>query len=228
MWRLTKPAAPSETLVWPLLNMSVLVERDFYARFLSESKWLDSFSGSQRKIVVLGQPGIGKSSFGVWLLAQLLRSNRTVVYSRNSSMSRSHPVVAHYVFHAGVAFETSAADLGSVSTLLAQPSVVHISDSLQPRLQDLCHKILITSPDPGVWRWFVEKEYASTAYFPLFDYAELEALREAEFGEMLPQETLRLRVKAWGLSTRAAFSPHQREVGKPICCRTLCGSAPCG
>ena len=214
MWRLTKPATPSDQLVWPLLNMSVLLERDFYTRFLSESQWLGDFSGSQRKIAVLGQPGIGKSSFGLWLLAQLLRRNRTVVYSRNSSMSSSLPMVAHYVFHAGVAFETSSADLSAVSMLLAQPSVVHISDSLQPRLPDLCHKVLITSPDPRVWRWFVEKEYASTAYFPLFDYAELEALREAEFGGALSQETLRLRVKAWGLSTRAAFSPHQREVGK--------------
>jgi hypothetical protein len=80
----------------------------------------------------------------------------------------------------------------------------------------MCHKILIAPPDPDVWRWFVTKEFARTAYFPLYDYAELVALREAEFGEALSPDKLRLRVKAWGLSTRAAFSPHQNEDGQDI------------
>ena len=216
MWRLANPAAPSEALTWPLLRASALVERDFYARFLTEGQWLGDFSGAQRRMAVLGQPGIGKSSFGLWLLAQLLRSDRTVVYSRNSSMPRSPPIVVHYAFHGGVAFETATSDLGAVAALLAEPSVVHISDGLPPRLPDLCHKVLISPPDPCVWRWFVEKEHASTAYFPLYDYAELEALREAEFGAALPPETLKLRAKAWGLTPRAVFSPNQRELGKAI------------
>jgi hypothetical protein len=169
MWRLTDPSAPCKSLKWPFLEASVLVERDFYPRFLCEGQWLGSFSGAQRKFAVLGQPGIGKSSFGVWLLMQQLRSNCTVVYSRGSTKARATPVVMHYVFHAGVAFKTSVADLGAVDALLSQPSVVHICDSLPPRLGDLCHQVLLTSPDPDVWRWFVMKEYARTAYFPLYN-----------------------------------------------------------
>ena len=216
MWRLPDPVPPAQPLTWPLLDARVLVERDFYARFLSESQWLDNFSGPQRKVAVLGQPGIGKSSFGIWLLTQLLRSGRTVVYSRNSTKAGIAPVVLHYVFHAGSAFETSSADLGVLDALLDERSVVHISDSLPPRLRDKCHKVLITSPDPLVWGWFVNKEFATPAHFPPYAYAEMEALREAEFGAALPQETMDLRVRAWGLSTRAVFSPNQRAVGDGV------------
>ena len=63
-----------------------------------------------------------------------------------------------------------------LNALLSQPSVVHISDSLPPRLGDCCHKVLITSPDPDIWRWFVEKEGAVQACFPPYDIAEMEAL----------------------------------------------------
>ena len=195
----------------------MLVERDFYSKFLFNGEWLSNFDGTQRKFVVLGQPGIGKSSFGIWLLAQLLRSNRTVVYSRNSTKARFTPVMMHYVFHRGMAFTTSpTSDLGAANALLAQPSVVHISDSLPPRLGDLCHKVLITSPDPDVWLWFAEKEYAQTAFFPLYNNHELEALREAEFGSALPPSTLAMRVRGWGPSTRAAFSPFQSQVKDSI------------
>jgi hypothetical protein len=216
MWRLPDPALPAQPLTWPLLDARALVERDFYARFLSESQWLDSFSGPQRKVAVLGQPGIGKSSFGVWLLTQLLRSGRTVVYSRNCTRAGTAPVVLHYVFHAGAAFETSSADLGVLDALLDERSVVHICDGLPPRMRDKCHKVLITSPDPLVWGWFVNKEFATPAHFPPYAYAEMEALREAELGAALPQETMDLRVRAWGLSTRAVFSPNQRAVGDGV------------
>jgi hypothetical protein len=216
MWRLSDPSDPSRPLAWPFLEALVLVERDFYARFLCESQWLGNFSGPQRKIAVLGQPGIGKSAFGVWLLAQLLRSGRTVVYSRDYAAPGAAADVKHFVYHRGIAFKLHSSELGCIDSLLDSPAVVHLCDGLKPRGGATCHQVLVTSPDPGVWRRFVQKEYASTAYFPLFDYAELEALRKAEFGDALPRETLALRVSAWGLSTRAAFSPHQMEVSRAI------------
>jgi hypothetical protein len=165
---------------------------------------------------VLGQPGIGKSAFGVWLLAQLLRSGRTVVYSRSFAKSGVAADVKHFVYHRGTAYKVRGSELGCIDSLLQDPAVVHLCDSIKPQGGDECHKVLITSPDPGVWRWFVEKENAKPAYFPLFDYAELEALREAEFGAALAPETLRLRVSAWGLSPRAVFSPNQQVVGTAV------------
>ena len=216
MWHLSDPHDPLKPLLWPFLDAHVLVERDFYSHFLTDTKWLNSFSGEQRKFAVLGQPGIGKSAFGIWLLTQLLRSNRTVVYSRNFSKSGMAPDVKHFIFHRGTAFKTIKNNLGHVDKLLQVPSVVHLCDSIKPQGGDRCHKILISSPDPGVWRWFVLKEYARTAYFPLFNFQEMEALREAEFGSLLPPEILKLRVRAWGLSTRAVFSPNQQEVGADV------------
>lgn len=216
MWRLHDANHPEKPLPWPFLQASVLVERDFYARVLEGESWLGGLpsvcDAKQRKLAVVGQPGIGKSSFGLWLLAQLLRSGRTVVYTRCSTRARAVPSTQHYVFHRGVAFETTSADLGAANALLSQPSVVHISDSLPPRLGDCCHKVLITSPDPDIWRWFVEKEGAVQACFPPYDFAEMEALRAAEYGDTISRQVLELRVEAYGLSTRAALASNQWEV----------------
>ena len=214
LWRLCDPTDPSKPLNWPFLNAHVLLERDFYAQVLLESKWLGGLSGKQRMLTVLGQPGIGKSAFGLWLLAHLLRTNRTVVYSRNFSKSDKLSDVKHMVFHRGVAFKIT--DLDSVDMLLNDPSVVHLCDSIKPIGAGHCHKVLITSPDPDVWRWFVQKEGAKTAYFPVASEEEVEVLRAAEFGDALPKETLALRMLAWGPLTRALFSPEQAEVGDDI------------
>ena len=213
MWRLHD--CQGQPLQWPFLQATALVERDFYARVLEGEPWLGGLpvrGARQRKLAVVGQPGIGKSSFGLWLLAKLLRAGRTVVYTRCSTKARAVPVTQHYVFHRGVAFETASAGLGAASALLSQPSVVHISDSLPPRLGDCCHKVLITSPDPDIWRGFVEKEGAVHACFPTYDLAEMEALRAAEYGDTISRQLLELRVQAYGLSTRAVLASNQWEV----------------
>lgn len=215
LWRLWDPAAPAIALQWPLLEQFVLIERDFYAGFYHGDAWLASLpaEGPQRKVAVLGQPGIGKSSFGLWLLAQLLRADRTVVYSRNSAKRGSPPDMDHFVFHRGVAFELTGGDSSPAArVLLKAPAVVHICDSCKPRMRAACHKILITSPDPLIWRFFVEKEGAREAFFPLYSDAELAALRDAEFGDSLPQEVMVQRVRAWGPVPRQVFSRNRRRV----------------
>ena len=215
MWRIyNSEMSTIKQLKWPFLDANVLIERDFYSSFLTDTKWLNNLTGDQIKIAVLGQPGIGKSAFGIWLLLHLLQQNRTVVYSRNFSKVDALPDIQHFNFHNGVAY--TAKDLGPIVDLLSNPIVIHLCDSIKPQSGGHCHKILISSPDPLVWRWFVLKEYAGTAYFPLFSFAEMEALRTAEFGNLLPPETLALRVRAWGLSTRAVFSPKQKDVAKDI------------
>jgi hypothetical protein len=215
LWRLESSGDARAPLVWPMLRQRVVLERDFYGRFFTEAKWLGMLpaDGPQRKIAVLGQPGIGKSAFGLWLLAQLLRSGRTVVYSRNSAQRGAPFAEVHYVFHRNVAFKTLIADLGAVGDLLSERSVVHICDSRKPTLEGLCHQIMISSPDPFIWRWFVEKESARMVYFPLFSTAELEVLRVAEYGDaQLSRSVLALRVQAAGRIPRAVFSRDQLAV----------------
>lgn len=214
MWRLTSPHDATQPLRWPMLDHQVLLERDFYSRFFSEKKWLGSLAaaGPQRKFVVLGQPGIGKSAFGWWLVAQLLRSGRTVVYSRNSAKRGTPTREVHYVFHRNVGFRTIISDLGATHELLTHPSVVHICDSCKPLLEGDCHKIMLTSPDPDMWRWFVEKEFAGCVYFPLYNGAELEVLRAGGYGTVLPKDVLALRRKAWGDVTRHLFALDQSAV----------------
>lgn len=140
----------------------------------------------------------------------------TVVYSRNFSKAGAAPDARHFVFHRGATFQTAASDLGALNALLEDLTVVHVCDSMKPRGGDGCHKLLITSPDPAVWRWFVMKEFATTVFFPLFSASEMEALRAAEFGSTLAPVTMALRIRAWGMSTRAVFAPNQLEVGADV------------
>lgn len=212
LWRLHDPNDASKLLLWPMLEQRVLLERDFYDRFYSDPTWLGSLplQGPQRKYAVLGQPGIGKSAFGWWLITMLLRRGRTVVYSRNSAKRGTPPEMVHYVFHRDVALK--AHDLWYVDALLAAASTTHICDSCKPRLGDPCHKIMITSPDPDIYRWFAEKEGADLKYFPLYGDLELEALRAAEFGDALPAAVLAQRVRAWGPVPRQVFSLKQADV----------------
>jgi hypothetical protein len=219
MWHLSHPEDPSMPLLWPFLEAQVLVEREFYSRYLCEDQWLGSLAGArQRKCTVLGQPGNGKSAFGTWLLAHLLRSGRTVVYTRNFSRPGSALDLQHYVFHRGAAFQTATADLGPAHSLLQEPTVVHLCDGIKPQSGGRCHKVLITSSDDSaVWRWFVLKEYAGTAYFPLFSPEETEALCQAEFGSaLLPPSAVALRMCAYGPCPRTIVSPNQREVAEDV------------
>lgn len=204
MWRLADSSS------WPVLEREVMVERDFYQRFFKEEEWLGKFSvGKRRKVAVLGQPGIGKSSFGIWLLTHLLREKRTVVYSIDASKHGGPLNLTQYVFHRGVAF--IPLHKAYLDLLLGNPAVVHIYDSITPNLGEECHQVLITSPDPTVWNPFV-KAGAKTVFFPLFNYREMEALWDAEFGTRKSRDIMALRIRAWGLSTRAVFSPFQLGV----------------
>lgn len=221
-WRLWSSTKPSQPLLWPFLKAHVLLERDFYRDFLTQGQWLGDFVRSpigggkeeeQRKFAVLGQPGIGKSSFGLWLLAQQLQQGRTVVYTRNTARAGYDPThLAHYVFHTGVAFKTDTAELGGAENILGHPDAIHICDSQAPRLVDNCHQVLITLPDPNVWLWYVEKERAKAVYFPLYSGEELEALRCAEYSSTMSAVTLVLRTLAWGCIPRAVFSNDQAQV----------------
>jgi hypothetical protein len=134
MWRLSHPAHPSQPLKWPFLGAWALVERDFYSRFLREGQWLGGLEGQQCKVAVLGHPGIGKSAFGVWLLAQLLRSNRTVVYSRKFSKPGVAADVKHFVYHRGAAFKLRSSELGCIDALLQDPAWCTSATASSPKV----------------------------------------------------------------------------------------------
>lgn len=213
LWRLCHPRDVSLPLKWPSLDQEVMVERDFYTRFFHDKKWLGGLhaDGPQRKFVVLGQPGIGKTAFGWWLVAQLLRSSRTVVYSSNSA-KRGTPQTWHIMSFIGVQ------PLKSSQTLALLRACLRNRLSCIFATAGRCHKVMLTSPDPDMWRWYVEKEFADTAYFPLYNGPELEALRAAEYGDALTRDVLALRRKAWGDAPRQLFSLNQRAVRDSILC----------
>lgn len=188
LWRLRDPQDEFVALKWPILDQHVLIERDFYADFLTNAKWLGALpkNGPRRQVAVVGQPGTGKSSFAVWLITMLLRGERTVVFSRNGAQRGAPVSIVNFVFHRGVVFRTYTPDLGAAFMLLSQPSVVHVYDSLGPGGETRCHDVLVTSPDPDIWLWFVTKSFATRCTFPLYSQDELLAWRKAEFGDQHP------------------------------------------
>lgn len=61
----------------------------------------------------------------------------------------------------------------------------------------------------------MEKEYASTAYFPLYDYSEMEALRKAEFGKALRQRRSSCGFRHGGYPRALSFLPTRGRLERP-------------
>lgn len=124
-----------------------------------------------RGAVILGSPGIGKSAFGLYVLFRVVREGRTVIYVSGH--------VGSALFKHGKAFAIG----GSVSGLpeLSEPGAVYISDSLRPEGAGDVFTLVVTSPKKKVWSDLNKSPGVSQLTLPVFDEAELEALRALAF-----------------------------------------------
>ncbi|RHZ39035.1 hypothetical protein DYB26_015819, partial [Aphanomyces astaci] len=96
-------------------------------------------------LVILGNPGIGKKFFGFFILLQLARDNKTVVYECGLSKSR-------YLFAGDTVVKGSQDDFVDILDL---PTTYYIVDAAQPpKCQAMT--ILLTKPKLKVWYSFAE------------------------------------------------------------------------
>ena len=177
---------------WPLLGSIPLYVRDCYNGCFNGV--LCSFEGLEfsgrvaRKFIVCGNPGIGKSAFGLYLLIHALRQGRFVVYD-------AAKLALGYVCGPSGIWSFDHAHLGHL-TILNDPRTVFISDSLTPPVVR-AFTVLITSPRRDRYWEYYKQGDAAMLYFPVFSWEEIQASHATCF-PALPIDGVMGRYARWG------------------------------
>ena len=192
-----------KTTRWLLLGSSSLYVRHFYKSFFEgvlnnfQPQQITDSNGESEplnlKCVISGNPGIGKSAFGMYLLFRALRMNKTVVY-------HSLKGLYGWVFEKGNVYEfDSIAQCPQLKDL----NTVYISDSIPPKSVDAM-TVLITSPQREKWKEFRKEPRCRMVHFPEYSYKEMCVLRSRCFPQMILQN-MNQRYYFWGGNPRCVL-----------------------
>lgn len=136
-------------------------------------------------LIVLGNPGIGKTYFGYVLLLHLARSGATVVYERGKEDCL-------YLF---TPTESREGTREQFRPYLRDRRTYYIADACTP--VDVAAKtILLSSPRRNVWYQF-SKSHCTIRYMPIWSLEEIQRCREQIYNQQSEAETKSL-FDRWG------------------------------
>ena len=165
---------------WPTLHSPVLFVRHFYEPFygsvlngMKAFKSADTGAGFVAKVILCGNPGIGKSAFGMYALFRAVRDGRTVVYASAKSGE-------YLLFEGGAVHEVNSLRDVYARQLLAKPETVLICDSMVPPVCK-AFTLLVTSPRKDRWHEFYKEMDCTMLFFPVFTLDEIRACRDECF-----------------------------------------------
>jgi len=184
-----------DSVAWPTLHSPVLFVRDFYKPFFDDvlnglrrnSSSISEKGVAIAKVVVCGNPGIGKSAFGMYALFRALKDGRAVVYASAKQLQ-------YYVFEGGHVFAIDS--LKAVPHLLSMSDTVLICDSLTPPLCN-AFTMMVTSPRKERWHEYDKEMDCQMFFFPVFSMAEMRACRDSCF-PWVDDAGLESRFSRWG------------------------------
>jgi hypothetical protein len=181
----------------PTLGSSVFI-RHCYPKLLATALSIIETPGTPH-LVILGNPGIGKTYFGYVILLYLARLGSTVVYESGKAKCR-------YLFSADGIFIGTQDDFRGYLNIT---TTVYIVDASKP--VDVAAKtILLSSPRRDVWYKFSD-DHCDIRYMPIWSYEEIELCRGALFDHLLSAEVKSLYGK-WGGIPRYVLE----NAGKPF------------
>ncbi|EGF77150.1 hypothetical protein BATDEDRAFT_92027 [Batrachochytrium dendrobatidis JAM81] len=137
------------------------------------------------RLIILGNPGIGKTYFGYFLLLHLARSGATVVYESGVDQKR-YLLTPNGVFEGGK---------HAFWKILDSSSTFYIVDGSAPVDVD-AKTILVTSPRWEIWHRF-SKGSCDIRYMPVWSKEELHSCRSMLF-PTVPQELVQSLYLKWG------------------------------
>ena len=164
----------------PKLGSSIFI-RKCYPPLLSIA--LSTVQSSN--LVILGNPGIGKTFFGYFIMLNLAKSDCTVVYENGKSPS-------------SILFSPNEIKIGTIYDFLYylyKPETYYIVDGTTP-IQVPAKTILLTSPRREVWYQF-SKCHCIIRYMPIWNIDETEQCRGKMF-DYLSTEEVKSLYKKWG------------------------------
>ncbi len=191
-----------EGLTWFFDNFRSLFIRPFYKDLLMGEEAVRNFSPIKfHKFVVLGNPGIGKSSFGLYVLFRAIRLGRSVVYLSGKKPNWGF-VVVNGVPHR---FNLSSEPM-LIYHLLEKKETVFISDTMDRTTQCAAVTFLITSPKRSRWFEFAkDKQQCVELLFPTFGEGELADMCRSCF-QSVTEDSVGQRFLQWGGIPRFVFS----------------------
>ena len=138
-----------------------------------------------RNLVILGNPGIGKTVFGYFILLHLARSNETVVYEPARGKDR-------FLFCGETAVAGSNMDFKDILNL---SETYYVVDAIAP-IHYAAKTILLTSPRPKVWKDFY-KDDCERFYMPVWTEQEILQCRDLMYSDR-PLERVMECYRKWG------------------------------
>ena len=184
-----------EGVIWPTMASKVLFVRHFYADLYENvlgGLAQGEKTGRFNKFIICGNPGIGKSAFGLYCLFRALKDNRTVVY-------QVEKLVSCYVFSGESCREVPLVSLTSQVVKppeLSDPRTVFITDSTTPPMVQ-AFTVFITSPRRSRWHEYSKGVDVSMLYLPVFTESEIQECRAVCFPELDEGDVMQ-RYAKWG------------------------------
>ena len=197
-----------EGALWPQLGAAPLFVRSFYQDCYEGplASCDPGGLGRQRKFIVRGNAGIGKSAFGAYVLWRAVKAGRTVVYT-------SDKVDDSFVFHSSGQVEVFGAEDFARRTrgVLKQASTVFICDGVKPPVKS-AFTLLITSPTRERYKEFFKLEDCRMLTFPVFFLREVKDLASTCFPHLSSQGPLVEALFAkWGGIVRYVLAKHDED-----------------
>eukprot|EP00047_Mylnosiga_fluctuans_P000227 m.188750 g.188750 ORF g.188750 m.188750 type:complete len:720 (-) comp10032_c1_seq1:1216-3375(-) len=172
------------------------------------NKIFEVAADERRCALVLGNPGIGKTYFGLYLLLRAIRAKRTVVYYNVVI----RPNAAFLFTASGEALALKPSD-ERIEAALHLSSTLYIVDSFPPPIYDCC-TVLITSPNRSIFKDFNKSAPGmgvEALYMPVWSLDELKLLRDA-IRPNLDDADITALFEHWGGIARAVVENAKRLI----------------
>ncbi|CAG8471320.1 10019_t:CDS:2, partial [Paraglomus brasilianum] len=157
-------------------NSTIIVIRKCYRHFekfiMEDNKY--------RRYLITGNPGIGKTLFGLYMFVLLLQKGHSVIFDS----------LEYTIFVKNKCEEFTFELIKSNIDFLArmeQPGVWCIIDGKQPRVshdKNVGKTIMVSSPRIEYIKNFQKSVYCIKFYMPVWTFAELEMCRESAFSDL--------------------------------------------
>jgi hypothetical protein len=195
-----------DNIIWPGATSSILFKRFFFDPFfkdvLHECQMVDDSigDGTAYRRVISGQPGIGKSVYGWYLIYRILteQPRRAIVYISDS-------LNAAFVLYPDGRIEETVATSISHALIASLPDPVIISDSVVPGVYK-APAIIISSPGhlnarehKNTLNFFDEREY-----LPIPTLKEMKQMAAVLYPH-LDKAGIKERIAMWGCIPRFVF-----------------------
>ncbi|RGB23711.1 hypothetical protein C1646_527493 [Rhizophagus diaphanus] len=146
-------------------------------------------NSSVRNLIITGNPGIGKTYFGYYLLYNLIQRNQTVMYDSHST---GHVIV--FDQEAFYLYEVLNAD--QIRAFLSNANNWYIVDGKEPQ-KATAKTILVCSPKKAIFKEFEKFQLSSTRYMPVWSYAEISKCKDKLYNH-LQNNLVKTLFDKWG------------------------------